>query len=212
MPVLDELLPKALAVVCAKTTSASLWNETLHAFMWSSGITTPRRIAAFVGQVAVESLNFTRLEEDLNYSADRLCEVWPSHFPPGSSEAERCALNPEDLANTVYADRLGNGPASTGDGWRYRGAGLIQLTGKANQTAFAKAAKMDPAFVGDYLRTAKGGAHSACWFWDREDLNLYAEAWLLTRISWAINGGGLGLAERIALCNRVRSEIGARQQ
>jgi putative chitinase len=165
--------------------------------MQSSGITTPRRIAAFLGQIAVESFGFAVLEESLDYSAGRLCEVWPSRFPAGSPNIDRCARNPVALANTVYCDRMGNGDGASGDGWTYRGRGLIQITGRANYEALAKAdaRAADP----DWLTTPTGAAVSACWFWTTRKLNALADAWELTAITRAINGGTEGLEERISL-------------
>lgn len=209
MPALDTKLAPALAVACAKGVSPDLWASVLEPFMWQYGINTARRIAAFVGQVGVESAGFTALEEDLYYSADRLCVVWPSRFAPGSLEATACARQPEKLANIVYANRMGNGNEASGDGYRFRGAGLIQLTGRENQTAFAQKTKVLPENVGDYLRTPKGAAESACWFWSDRSLNTQADGWCLTFISLAINGGGEGRQQRIDLCNKVRLAIGA---
>jgi putative chitinase len=208
MSTLDALLPRAIAAVCSKSTNPGLWAAALDPFMAASGITTPRRIAAFVGQVAWESTRFTQTAENLNYSAERLCAVWPSHFasPLAALAYEH---NPAPLACVVYADRMGNGEADSGDGYTFRGAGLIQLTGRDMHTKFAAAAKLDLATIGDYLRTSKGAAQSAVWFWQTKNLNRYADLWLLTRLSEAVNGGTGGLAERIALCNSVAKAIGA---
>jgi putative chitinase len=149
----------------------------------------------------VESFGFTELEENLNYSAGRLEVVWPKRFPAGSPNVDRCARNPEALANAVYCDRMGNGDEASGDGWTYRGRGLIQITGKANYEALAKAdaRAADP----DWLKTPAGAAYSACWFWStrKPSLNLLADSWELTAITRAINGGTEGLEERISLAN-----------
>jgi putative chitinase len=175
------------------------WASALADPMQSSGITTPRRVAAFLGQIALESFGFTALEENLDYSAGRLEVVWPKRFPSGSPNADRCARNPEALANTVYCDRLGNGDEASGDGWKYRGRGLIQITGKATYEQIAKAdtRAADP----DWLKTTAGAAYSACWFWSTRKLNALADAWELTAITRVINGGTEGLAERIRLSN-----------
>jgi putative chitinase len=189
-------------VAIAPHLSASLadaWGSALADPMKSSGITTPRRVAAFLGQIAVESFGFTELEENLNYSAGRLEVVWPKRFPAGSPNIDRCARNPEALANAVYCDRMGNGDEASGDGWTYRGRGLIQITGRANYEALAKAdaRAADP----DWLTTPAGAAVSACWFWTtrKPSLNLLADNWELTAITRAINGGTEGLEERISL-------------
>src|ERR1700722_6560573 len=114
------------------------WVAALAGPLLKAGITTPRCVAAFLGQCAVESAGFRSMEEDLSYSAARLCVVWPTRFPTVEA-AEACALQPEVLANRVYANRLGNGDEASGDGWRFRGRGLIQVTGRAAYQRFARA-------------------------------------------------------------------------
>jgi putative chitinase len=196
-----DLVSRAITAV-APHADVAKWASALAPFMTASGITTPRRIAAFVGQVAWESTQFTQIEENLNYSAERLMAVWPTRFPRMPDLlAQRCAHNPEFLANVVYCDRMGNGDEESGDGYRYRGAGLIQLTGHDNHAKFASAAKQAPATVGDYLRTSRGAAQSAVWFWQTKGLNRYADLWLLTQLTSMINGGTDGLSQRIAFCN-----------
>lgn len=209
MSLIAKKLPKALAIACAKGVTPGLWAEILDPFLWQWGIRTPRKIAAFIGQVSIESAGFSTLEENLNYSAERLAAVWPTRFSGANLPyASVCAYNPEFLANRVYCDRMGNGDVASGDGWTFRGAGLIQLTGRANQSKFAAYCKMLPENVGAYLRTPKGAAESACWAWTQLlDLNPAAEAWMLTAISRKINGGDEGLAARIEMCNRVLKAI-----
>lgn len=187
------------------------WASVLLPWLASGGITTPRRLAAFLGQVSIESAGFTVLTENLNYSAERMCQVWPGHFslPDGISLGIQCEHRPAVLANVVYCNRMGNGDGNTGDGWRFRGAGLIQLTGRANQTRFAAAAKVDPETVGDYLRTPRGAAQSAVWFWTTNNLNALADGWFVTAISRRINGGDEGLQTRLGLCNTIRAALGA---
>lgn len=211
MSLINAKLPKALEIACAKGVTPGLWAEVLDPFLWQWGIKTPRKIAAFIGQVSVESAGFSTMSEDLNYSAERLCQVWPSHFtgPVGAASALYCAHNPERLANVAYADRMGNGEETTGDGWTFRGAGLLQLTGRDNQSKFADYCKVVPEKIGDYLRTPRGAAESACWAWvTLFDLNPAAEAWFLTAISRKINGGDNGLQQRIAMSNAVLKVIG----
>ena len=201
-------LPKALALACAKGVSPGLWAEILDPFLWQWGIRTPRKIAAFVGQVSVESAGFTVLEENLNYSAERMAVVWPSRFVGKPGLAEVCEYKPKALANVVYADRMGNGPPSSGDGWTFRGAGLIQLTGRSNHSKFAAYCNLPVLKVGDYLRTPKGAAESACWAWSQLfDLNPAAESWFITSISRKINGGDGALQQRIDLSNRILKAI-----
>ena len=199
-PALDRLGGAIAAVAPHLSADAcAAWTVALAAPMRSSGLTTPRRIAAFLGQIAVESNGFTALEENLNYSAERLCQVWPSRFTAAS--AMMCDGAPKRIADTVYADRMGNGDYASGDGYRYRGRGLIQITGRTNYEALARAdaRAADP----DWLTTPEGAAISACWFWTQRkpSLNALADGWQITAVSRAINGGDNGIHERIALSN-----------
>lgn len=182
--------------------------NTLRPHMEAEGIGTTHRIAAFVGQCSVESMKFSRTEESLYYTADRMCEVWPSRFPTIES-AGPCALNPEVLANNVYANRMGNGDPASGDGWTFRGAGYIQLTGRAAQTAFAVVSGQPINTVGAYLRTPQGAAESACWYWADRRLNALADAWEITSLSRVINGGSGGFLARLAACNAALKAISA---
>lgn len=175
------------------------WADALEPFMVSSGITTSRRVAAFVGQVSRESEGFSVLTEDLTYTAERLMQVWPTRFPT-LERARFYAGNPQLLANDVYANRLGNGDETSGDGWKYRGAGLIQLTGKANQTEFAVDCHIQ-GDIGDFLRTMRGAAESACWFWSKNGLNTLADAWSITQITGRVNGGIADATNRVNLSN-----------
>lgn len=194
----------ALAAVAARGVDVNAWADTLGPFLTASGITTPKRIAMFVGQCAVESGGFTRLEENLHYTAERLCVVFPSHFTPAF--AAECAENPEAIANVVYANRMGNGDVASGDGYLYRGRGLIQVTGKASYTALARVEKR--AVEPDWVATKTGAAASACWFWTAHHLNGLADGWAITGTSKVINGGTNGLEDRLARCNAALKAIG----
>lgn len=195
---MTDLITRAISATSPHADAAT-WSAALAPFMAASGITTPRRAAAFVGQVTWESTRFTQIEENLNYSAERLCQVWPSRFHDPASSAP-FAHNPEAVANFSYCNRMGNGPIDSGDGYRFRGAGLIQLTGRDNQTRFAKAIGRDPATIGDYLRTPKGAAQSAVWFWQSKSLNRLADLWQIRQMTQVINGGVDGLDQRTAFC------------
>lgn len=205
-----DKLEAAIEAVAHPSTSAAtpaLWAELMRQDVLENGIgKTGRRLAAFVGQVSVESAGFSRIEENLNYSAERLCEVWPTRFEPDT--AGGYAFKPEDIANRAYSLRMGNGEFLSGDGYRYRGAGLIQLTGKDNQLACAAALKIAPASIGDYLRTPAGALKSAYWFWNSRNLNSLADGWYITSLSIKINGGREGLEDRIEACNKVLEIVG----
>lgn len=184
------------------------WVAALAEPMRAGGITTPKCVAAFLGQCAVESAGFQVLEEDLRYSAARLCAVWPNRFP-NAQAAERCAMQPEALANRVYAGRMGNGDEASGDGWRFRGRGLIQLTGRAAYERFARTMNMTLAQAVDHTATRAGAVVSAVWFWTANDLNGLANVWSIDLITQKINGGVAGAAERTRLCEAALHVLGA---
>lgn len=206
-PVTDPLssLPAAIHAV-APHADAATWAAALAPPMRSSGITTPSRIAAFVGQIAVESGYFTALVEDLNYSAERLCKVWPDQFPTLDS-AWSCFRKPERTANVVYANRMGNGDEASGDGWTFRGRGLIQITGRSNYTSFAAAVHMPLDAAVEFAGGPNGAAASACWFWSARGLNAWADTWEITAITRRINPALMGAAERIALAHLAREVL-----
>ncbi len=203
-------LTRALSAVAPalNLNDLSAWTSLLSAKFAAAQITTPRRIAAFLGQTAAESGGFRRLEEDLGYSAPRLCQVWPSRFPTLAS-AQPFAFRPEALANQVYANRMGNGDAASGDGWRFRGRGLIQLTGRAAYERFAASCGLGLDDVINAAATADGAARTAIWFWESNGLNGLADAWALDRITMRINGGMQGAAERVTLCDAALRMLGA---
>lgn len=204
------LLPAALRAVTPTWPDCPVpdWVAALTEPMRSSGLTTPRRVAAFLGQVSHESTGFRVLEENLHYSAERLCQVWPMRFViPTSAQARACSMNPEALANTVYSGRLGN--VNNGDGWKFHGRGLIQLTGRDNYQKFATAIGRPIDDMPAYLLTKEGAAMSALWFWSRAGLSAMADTWELTRITRAVNGGSEGLANRIALSNAALVALGS---
>jgi putative chitinase len=184
------------------------WIAVLAEPLRKAGVATPRGLAAFLGQCAVESGGFRCLEEDLSYSAARLCQVWPSRFP-NAEAAEACALQPEALANRVYANRMGNGDEASGDGWRYRGRGLIQISGRTAYSHFAMAMNMPVAQAVELAATQAGAANSAVWFWSVNRLNTLANTWSIDLITRKINGGMTGAAERTRLCQVALRAIGA---
>ncbi len=155
-------LDLALQAVAPHLTSAdrAAWISALAKPLLAAGITTPRRVAAFLGQCSAESGGLRELEEDLNYSATRLCEVWPNRFPD-TEAAEACAMRPEILANRVYAGRMGNGDEASGDGWRFHGRGLIQITGRTTYAQFARATNVTLDQAVDQALTQAGAASSA---------------------------------------------------
>lgn len=169
-------------------------------------INTSERIAMFLAQVGHESAGLKTVKENLNYSAERLIQVFPKYFRNVS--ATSYARNPEKIANRVYANRMGNGPEESGDGWKYRGRGAIQLTGKDNYGRFAKSMGMKLEDVPAYLETPEGAIMSAGWFWDVNKLNESADAEDVEASTRKINGGVNGLDDRKKHYKKIRSIIG----
>ena len=171
------------------------WHHALEQALPDYDINTPRRIAAFVAQCAHESGGFKFLKENLNYKAESLCRVWPRLFP-NIDIARQYAQQPEKIANRAYGNRMGNGPEESGDGWKYCGRGLIQLTGKQNYQNFADSIETPVEDIPEYLATFEGAVQSACWFWEANNLNQWADAGDILTLTKRINGGTLGLADR----------------
>lgn len=159
-------------------------------------IHTIPRVAAFVAQTAHESGGFKFITENLNYKAASLRKVWPKYFPDDATAA-RYANKPEMIANRAYGGRMGNGPEESGDGWRYRGKGLIQLTGKDNYTRYAESLEISVEEAAEHLLTFEGCVQSACWFWEANNLNQWADKGDMLTLTKRINGGTLGLEDRI---------------
>ena len=158
-------------------------------------INTPLRLAHFLAQCGHESGGFKITQENLNYSADGLCKIFGSHFH-GIEDANNYARQPELIANRIYCNRMGNGDEASGDGYRYCGRGLIQLTGKSNYQAFAASIETPIEDIPAYLATFEGAAQSACWFWEQNNLNRFADANDVKGLTKAINGGFIGLEDR----------------
>ena len=165
-------------------------------------IDTPKQIAAFIAQTAHESGGYTRLTENLNYSAEALMRVWPRRFPT-KKIADAFARQPELIANQVYSGRMGNGPVQTGDGWRYIGRGLKQLTGKDNYARCSKALSVNLVEDPELLLKPMFAAQSAAWFWSANNCGPLADAGEFELLTKRINGGLIGLADRKARYDRV---------
>ena len=174
---------------------AEHWLEALDILLPDYEINTPQRIAAFIAQCAHESGGFKFLKENLNYKAASLQKVFPKYFPDANIAAAY-ANKPEMIANRVYANRMGNGDEHSGDGYKYCGRGLIQLTGKDNYSWFAASLEISPEEASAYLETFEGAAQSACWFWEQNNLNRFADANDVKGLTRAINGGYIGLEDR----------------
>jgi putative chitinase len=183
------------------------WTEPLKETFEKYGIDTSKRQAAFIGQCMHESGGFKLLEENLNYSARALMVTWPSRFP-SEEVANQYARNPEKIANKVYGGRMGNGPEETGDGWKYRGRGIKQLTGKENYERCGSGLGVDLVSNPDLLLDPKYAALSAGWFWNKHNLNDLADKGDIETMTKRINGGLLGLDARKAAIKKAESVLG----
>src|SRR5210317_2174708 len=176
------------------------WYDALCDLLPKYGITTERRVAHFLSQTAHESGGYKKLEENLNYSAKALRAVFGRYFgAPPKRDAAEYARNPEMIANYVYMDefrkyKMGN--TEEGDGWRFRGRRLKQLTGRENYTRFAATVDMTAEEAAEYVATPAGAIESACWFWDAKNLNDIADTDDVKRMTKVINGGSIGLEDR----------------
>ncbi len=202
-----ELTTKAFSSVFPRAKSPELWVDTLNKVLPEYEIDNENRVAAFLAQCGHESAGFTAFQENLNYSADALKRVFPKYFK--DVNPEDYARKPEKIANRVYGNRMGNGSESSGDGWKYRGRGLIQLTGKNNYQRLA-----------DYFRNQELVKHpdlvcnnieycvlSAVWFWTVNNLNILADKEDLTTMTKRINGGTNGLEDRIYLYTKIKEVL-----
>jgi putative chitinase len=184
------------------------WYEALEQLLDDYEINTPKRVAAFIAQCAHESGNFVFVKENLNYKAASLRKVFGKYFP-NDEIAAQYANKPEMIANRVYANRMGNGDEASGDGWRYCGRGLIQLTGKDNYFWFASSLEISPEEAAEYMGTFEGAAQSACWFWETNNLNQWADKSDILTLTKRINGGTIGLEDRIKHYNHALHVLGA---
>ena len=180
------------------------WSFELSATLPSYDIATKKRIAGFISQCAHESMEFNVLQENLNYSAQGLRKVFPKYFPDDHI-AWRYARQPKWIASRVYGGRMGNGGEKTMDGWKYRGRGVIQLTGKNNYLAFSLATFGDDRVLSDpdMVLNPTYALLSALWYWDRNKLNRFCDKEDLVGLTRAINGGRIGLQHRIELYERA---------
>jgi putative chitinase len=186
------------------------WYEALSQLMPDYDINTPYRVAHFIAQCAHESGNFVFIKENLNYRAASLRKIFPKYFPTDELANQYASLpnKAEAIANRIYASRMGNGDESSGDGYRFCGRGLIQLTGRDNYTFFAGSLDIPVEEAAEYLATFEGAAQSACWFWEQNNLNRFADANDVKGLTRAINGGFIGLEDRIKHTNHALHIMG----
>ncbi|MGY2401133.1 glycoside hydrolase family 19 protein [Pseudomonas sp. SDO5271_S396] len=187
---IQQILPRSSNEACR-------YIDPLNVAMARFGIDTPLRAAAFIAQVGHESEQLRVVVEDLDYSAEALLASWPSRFD--AALAERVARNPEAIANIAYASHLGNGPQASGDGWKYRGRGLIQITGLCNYKSIGDALGLDLLTHPELLEQPENAALSAARFWSVNGLNELADLNQLQPITERVNGGLNGESDRLAL-------------
>ena len=192
-----ELTLNQLRQFLPKNKYVEHWHDALKQLLPDYDINTPQRIAAFLAQCAHESAGFTALKENLNYKPATLLKLFGKYFTPELAAAYCAKPNKQEaIANRIYANRMGNGDEASGDGFRYSGKGLIQLTGKSNYQAFADSLEITPTDAAEYMQTFEGACQSACWFWETNNLNKYADIGDFETMTKRINGGTIGLEDR----------------
>lgn len=195
---MNLITEQELQRVIGKNTYLSEWTRCINLILPDYQIDSKLRLSAWLAQTAHESGKFTRVTENLNYRWESLRRVFPKYFPDDNT-AKRYAHQKEAIANRVYANRMGNGSEQSGDGWKYRGRGLIQLTGKNNYTLFANSIGYSLEETTQYLETFEGAVQSSCWFWDHNNLNPIADRGDMVTLTKRINGGTNGLEDRLNL-------------
>lgn len=208
---LTASLLKQLLPLCADPAG---WAQALSPALERYQINTRARLSSFLAQTAYESGQFNRVVESLNYKTPlRLMKVWPKRFPDEASAIPYVG-NESKLANFVYANRLGNGDSASGDGFKFRGRGIIQITGRSNYAAAGQAIHIDLIQAPDGLLTQASAALAAAWFWDSRGLNALADDKTddndledFTEITRRINGGTVGIKERLLAFNTVEASL-----
>lgn len=191
-----ELKKEHVAEMLKGNKNIDAWYDAMVKIFPKYGIDTPNRIAGFVAQCGHESVNFTVLEENLNYKAATLEKLFAKYFSKAGRNAAEYEKKPEKIANVIYASRMGNGDTASGDGYKFRGRGIIQLTGLDNYTNFGKTIGKSPDEVIAYLGTIDGALESACWYWNSRKINDACDANDITKMTKLVNGGVIGLADR----------------
>lgn len=208
---MTTLTKEQLAQLIPGNPYLNYWHDALSKLLPDYSIDTTKRIAAFVAQCAHESGNFRTIRENLNYRPQTLRKLFSKYFPNDeiANEYSSRPNKQEAIANRIYANRMGNGPEESGDGFRYRGRGLIQLTGKENYSWFAASLQIPVEEAAEYLETFEGAAQSACWFWEMNNLNRWADEGDILTLTKRINGGTIGLDDRIKHYKHALHVLGA---
>jgi putative chitinase len=198
-----DFTAEQLAQCITKNKNPQEWYEGLYEQLPKFGIVTPARVAGFISQCQHESLDFTILTENLNYGAKGLMGIFRKYYQD-EALAKAHERKPQLIANRVYSGRMGNGPEASGDGWKFRGRGLVQLTGRSNYTQCSRDLFGDDCLVDDpdLLLNPEWAILSACWFWHKNKLNDICDRGDVVLLSKRINGGTIGLADRIHHWNK----------
>jgi putative chitinase len=175
---------------------AAAWADAALEILPKYEINTPNRIAGFFAQTCHESMNFSVLSENLSYRKETLEKLFSKYFSKAGRNAADYAKQPEKIANVIYANRMGNGDTASGEGYMFRGRGIVQLTGKDNYSAFALSIKMTLPDVIDYVQTKKGALESACWYWNSRKINMACDEGDIVKMTKLVNGGTIGLEDR----------------
>ena len=183
------------------------WVDALNETFTRFNLTTNNQKAMFIGQCSHECGNFRLLEENLNYRAETLMKLWPKRFP-SLEFAKQYEKNPKKIANSVYANRMGNRDEASGDGYRFRGRGALQCTGHSTYFHAGKALGVDFVMQPDLIATPKYAALTAGWFWETHKLNPPSDALDYTKVTKIINGGTIGLDDRIKHVQQALAVLG----
>ena len=195
---MDFFTEDAVHHLIPKVKNFDEWYSNLINILPEYDIDTPKRVAAFMAQCGHESGGFTLMQENLNYSAKGLVGTFKKYFPT-EAHAKPYERKPEMIANRVYANRMGNGDEASGEGWYFRGRGIVQITGKNNYTKCSQSLFESNVLVEnpDLLLESEYAIHSACWFWSAARLNELADISDMKTMTKRINGGYIGLEDRI---------------
>lgn len=206
---------------CCDAVMAKQWVKPLTSTCEKFRINSPARVAGFLAQTAHESGGYKTLTENLNYSAQGLANTWPNRYAQPQKGADgkwvpndlayKLERKPEAIANNAYANRMGNGDEASGDGWKYRGRGLIQLTGKENYVAFSLECDNEALVHPELVAQIDLGSDAAGWFWWKKEVNKFADAMDIVGMTKRINGGTIGLEHRTKLWKSLCSQLGLRE-
>lgn len=197
-----DFTPEKLSQILSNNSNVDQWYDALIKMLPEYGIVSLLEVAQFLAQTGHESAGYSVLKENLNYRWESLRRVFPKYFPTDEI-AKQYERKPEMIANRAYGNRMGNGPEESGDGFRYCGRGLIQLTGKYNYQNLANSIEMPLEELPEYLLTFDGAVQSACWYWTTHNISEPANAGDTKRVTQIINGGQNGFDDRLARYNRA---------